>query len=1178
MSESNLFYMISFIEVMSPTKMESDLFMDATADSEDLVNQVSFTDNSENNRHNNGPCTDDSDVGSRLAVSPHNKPNHLPKISPGSRTLDSPICASSPAALLRSTGLSSLYPLPSPVSMLEDFQCKEQPMEDREITEQKLRHDDRIGDDTKIKVKLEDLDISNELDKKITFKNENSNNNNNGRDQLKCDEMLEHKSSSNKRSNVSNMADDMEGKEEQDKDGSDINSQDALVLSENVVAQVSSACASSSAISNSTESSKRGFMVSRRGGRAGRGSFSPPCAGTSTSPSVRNSNTENNQTCSNGESSKSVGEISEITPLHGKLHLSTGSARSAVSVDTYESTRIAKIARKQGSPHSLTSIVTASENQSAIHVSESSSSSCSHSPHVQDKNHPEMPAFLNEQDRRNVHSHQPENHRENTLGANCQSQDSEKLRTDFEMNQETIQDNSHEVISLEVNNLPVSSIDESLTNKDMIISDSPTCPDKEHDENQLAFPLSPPPSNSIPASKHGDGNHKSNNQLHFPDGKSDLPSALFLSPFSQSSLGIIGDSPFAQSSNAKDPLNIGENISIPLMSPPLSSAARERTETETPTNFVNELDKANPSFSWLNSPSIFPLTPKGFDPDAQNKLDLSATPVFAASFFSQETAEQSTKTTAKFKKVQNHHPYSSMICISPLASSKKHNRNDVAKNPKSSASPKSRDSNRDTMDIFQEIFASPRLPNNQNVSPPPHGMVPLDFNGKSEGDSNSNLDIHMAERDLMEDEDLSVLLHLASNPIASSSAPPSSSHYHRPRQRQVYSPSSKVTPSSLQIPLINNEARGSGSPERRNAQTRDYNRSQFPIPMIRRRRSSSKDVNQPQLGVGNNVDSSFGSNMANYPNSEEKKHPNKRRSSNVMLKPHFDTHSSFPQYGIPANDPNTGVKAPISSHNMSNPNMEFISSAPASTNPPHLSQSLQRQSSSGHRMQQHPMSSVQRHQNPANYPMSYDSNKSVYPPIPLDVMSSQPIYHPHCDQQGHIPMSLTPYADQLKKKAPQNKRGPSEGGRGKKKQRNDSAKSKKNSNLNKQTASQTKVNKESSVTAGSFPTIDLAATAASGGKNAQAAALAAAILRGVTMRPSGKWQAQLYYAGKSRYIGVFDSREKAALAYEIAREKLKSEGSADNLGVVDTEAAVKLAREAAFEGVNEPDHKLQNKR
>jgi acetylglutamate kinase len=95
-----------------------------------------------------------------------------------------------------------------------------------------------------------------------------------------------------------------------------------------------------------------------------------------------------------------------------------------------------------------------------------------------------------------------------------------------------------------------------------------------------------------------------------------------------------------------------------------------------------------------------------------------------------------------------------------------------------------------------------------------------------------------------------------------------------------------------------------------------------------------------------------------------------------------------------------------------------------------------------------------------------------------------------------------------------------------------------------------------------------AVNAASGGKNDKAAALAAAILRGVTMRPSGKWQAQLYFAGKSRYIGVFDSREKAALAYEIAREKLKT-GCPDGTNGKSTENLVNAARKAAFDGVNE---------
>jgi len=80
------------------------------------------------------------------------------------------------------------------------------------------------------------------------------------------------------------------------------------------------------------------------------------------------------------------------------------------------------------------------------------------------------------------------------------------------------------------------------------------------------------------------------------------------------------------------------------------------------------------------------------------------------------------------------------------------------------------------------------------------------------------------------------------------------------------------------------------------------------------------------------------------------------------------------------------------------------------------------------------------------------------------------------------------------------------------------------------------------------------------------------------MRPSGKWQAQLYYAGKSRYIGVFDTREKAALAYEIAREKLKSDAKTSGVGDGGhkaTEDAVNSARKAAFDGVNEKDSQEQ---
>lgn len=42
--------------------------------------------------------------------------------------------------------------------------------------------------------------------------------------------------------------------------------------------------------------------------------------------------------------------------------------------------------------------------------------------------------------------------------------------------------------------------------------------------------------------------------------------------------------------------------------------------------------------------------------------------------------------------------------------------------------------------------------------------------------------------------------------------------------------------------------------------------------------------------------------------------------------------------------------------------------------------------------------------------------------------------------------------------------------------------------------------------------------------------------KGVTFRPSGKWQVQLFYAGQSRYLGLFHSKEAAALAYALARD------------------------------------------
>ena len=46
-------------------------------------------------------------------------------------------------------------------------------------------------------------------------------------------------------------------------------------------------------------------------------------------------------------------------------------------------------------------------------------------------------------------------------------------------------------------------------------------------------------------------------------------------------------------------------------------------------------------------------------------------------------------------------------------------------------------------------------------------------------------------------------------------------------------------------------------------------------------------------------------------------------------------------------------------------------------------------------------------------------------------------------------------------------------------------------------------------------------------------------LRGITQRPSNKFQAQVYHQGKSRYIGVFETQRDAAIAYEMVRSKIK---------------------------------------
>ncbi|KAL7543463.1 hypothetical protein ACHAXR_012751 [Thalassiosira sp. AJA248-18] len=91
----------------------------------------------------------------------------------------------------------------------------------------------------------------------------------------------------------------------------------------------------------------------------------------------------------------------------------------------------------------------------------------------------------------------------------------------------------------------------------------------------------------------------------------------------------------------------------------------------------------------------------------------------------------------------------------------------------------------------------------------------------------------------------------------------------------------------------------------------------------------------------------------------------------------------------------------------------------------------------------------------------------------------------------------------------------------------------------------------------------------------KAQALAEALPRGITVRPSGKWQVQVYYAGKSRYIGVFDSNFDAAVAYELARDCL-NKFKDDVPSPEEAKKNVILMRKAAF-SFSKGDNKRQKK-
>jgi AP2 domain len=560
---------------------------------------------------------------------------------------------------------------------------------------------------------------------------------------------------------------------------------------------------------------------------------------------------------------------------------------------------------------------------------------------------------------------------------------------------------------------------------------------------------------------------------------------------------------------------------------PTAAADRDRyVGASTPTDFTTDykqipaasFDTSN-VLAWLQSPTAngFLFSP-GFGsmlntPNyKQSQPSSTPTPIVSTSFFFSDVASlpKQPQTPAGGISTGNNN----IICISPLASKKQ----------------------QQTPVDLKEIFASP---------------AERKFRVSATGKDAPSLDaVVLAERDLMEDEDLNVLLQLASN-----TTPRGTGVFRSTPRKPLVTTKEEESNNNLpglQLPMIGGRS-GSG-----------------PKARLSQKSSKTDDFAPPQLGMRSNS-ATIPSTKEIYAGGNQHKKENGKKAiarstslpvSGYPLYPPPD-HSSY--YPIPL--PNIPPGMPPGSMHISvggkNPGKK---SAKSGKNSPSCSSSYPDFHSAAY-APPHP----HMYPPPPYGVMGYPYNTGHYPPPPRHLsmygaaQQSTSSSQPNSKGNGNGPeirpsskhppdsvgkkRSLPPDAEHIDGKSKRKKSlTPATNTPGKKKNKSppltDRAERQKAANTIQ----------------------DL--NAASGGKNDKAAALAAAILRGVTMRPSGKWQAQLYFAGKSRYIGVFDTREKAALAYEIAREKLKT-GHVPGLDGASTENLVNQARKAAFDGVNE---------
>ena len=489
---------------------------------------------------------------------------------------------------------------------------------------------------------------------------------------------------------------------------------------------------------------------------------------------------------------------------------------------------------------------------------------------------------------------------------------------------------------------------------------------------------------------------------------------------------------------------------------PRPSPRRDRDHfVATPTDFALDYGKSpmvSASFdtsnvlAWLQSPNANELFSPGNSSIANTPHAPPRTPTVSTSFFFSDVASlQGDSTTTPTKRKGN------IICISPLSSSKK------------SAAPLN----------FKEVFASPRT---KISSLPMLNDTPSRKELPKRGSSKDpSVDaVHLAERDLMEDEDLSVLLQLANN------TPRSAERKRGPVFRAARKPGNDA----LQLPMIGRDDEDA------------------------KKAKEDGIVGPPQLGMRSTSGSA-----SNF--KPDAKGDAKTSETSSSQQPPYPMHPPYPPHHRPDAPyyhhhgplPPGMPKGPIGS-------MRVTVGGPPPPNRPGAKGSPSRPGTSPHPP-------------PPHYP-DYPPPNGMYPPPPPGMYASYPGPYggyPYPNQYSgipppprHMPMYNAQHGANKSggSKKPRSTPSKTTGGG-----KPGSKRPAPTTTVAKSPAATKKARKVSPGSSGkrkprTSPLSDKgerqrtadqiqAVNAANGSKNDKAASLAAAILRGVTMRPSGKW-------------------------------------------------------------------------